>query len=72
LIEWVGSTECARDRGPYEKKNARRQSEVSMPGNMIVHQETQINAIKWARSLNFLANFQKSGSDKTKEKNRKI
>jgi hypothetical protein len=61
-------TECARDRGPYEEKNARRQSEVCVPGNMIAHRETQIHASKWARSLNFWRIFKKVVRTKQKKR----
>jgi hypothetical protein len=61
-------TECARDRGPCEEKNARRQSEVWVPGNMIAHRETQIHASKWARSLNFWRLFKKVVRKKQKKR----
>jgi hypothetical protein len=66
------TTYCARDRGPYEEKNARQQKRSMRdgkhdraPGNTNSHQ--QVGSV-----LKFLANFQKRGSDKAKEKNRKI
>ncbi len=69
--EYNFTTECARDRGPYEEKNAlakrsmRARKHDHAPGN--TNSRQQVGSV-----LKFLANFQKSGSDNAKEKNRKI
>ncbi len=36
ISRYLESTECARDHGPYEVKNACRQSEKCVPGTTIV------------------------------------
>jgi hypothetical protein len=62
---------CATDRGPYEEKNARQQSEECVLGNIIARQNTNARR-QMGLVLKLLVNFQKSGSNKAKEKNRKI
>ncbi len=47
VIRKFVTTDCARDRDPYEVKKC-------MPGNTKACQETQMHAGKWARALIFL------------------
>jgi hypothetical protein len=47
------STECARDRGPYEVKNASHETQMHAGRVKYAVLETRMSTGRWARALNF-------------------
>jgi hypothetical protein len=47
------NTECTRDRGPYEVKNACRETQMHAGRVKYAALETRTSAGRWARALNF-------------------
>ncbi len=46
-------TECARDRGPYEVKNACQETQMYAGRVKYAVLETRTSAVRWSRALNF-------------------
>ncbi len=52
-LQFVICTECARDRGPYEVKNASQETQMHAGRVKYAVLETPISASRWDWALNF-------------------